>query len=79
MKRFGPVPFPNLMTSAPFPRVFQGVAGLSLTNLGFPMRSRSWNSLIISVARNVVQLPFMESVSSTATYMYGPKMAYQQQ
>jgi len=32
-----PFPFPICIDIAPLPRVFQGIFGLSLTNLGYPI------------------------------------------
>jgi len=37
---FLPDPLPTLIETAPFPRVFQGIFGLSLTRCGKPMMSK---------------------------------------
>src|SRR6266487_915915 len=66
MDRGTPRPRPTRRQIAPFPRVFHGMFGLSLTRRGYPMRSYSFvSSRTISVARNVVHMPRRLSVSST--------------
>ncbi|MCK4949927.1 MAG: hypothetical protein KAS60_07560, partial [Thermoplasmata archaeon] len=64
-KRLLPPPRPILTQMAPLPRVFHGMFGFSRTNLGYPIKSKSSNSLMISDTRYVVHIPDRESVSST--------------